>query len=102
MARRPTTRYASVLGVLALASVAVVGPSGTAAATAARSTAAPARVFSPHSPWNTRIPASARLDPDSQAMVTGLVTEAAAEEAGDRGPWINTNAWSVPVYTVGS
>ena len=35
-------------------------------------------------------------------MIAGLLGEVSAEQLGHHGPWINTNAWSVPVYTVGA
>jgi hypothetical protein len=60
----------------------------------------PPRFFSPTSFWNQPLPANAPLAPSSPALVGTLDSEVAAEEAAHRGPWINTHAWSVPIYTV--
>jgi hypothetical protein len=50
------------------------------------------RPFSADSPWNTPIPADARADPASAALIDDLAA---------RGPWhINIKDWSIPVYFV--
>ncbi|MFZ5496166.1 MAG: hypothetical protein ACOZE5_12635 [Verrucomicrobiota bacterium] len=50
------------------------------------------RPFSPDSPWNTRIPAGAKSDPDSPALIADLAS---------RGAWlVNIKDWSIPVYFV--
>lgn len=50
------------------------------------------RPFSAASPWNTRIPADARADPASAALIDDLAS---------RGAWhINIRDWSIPVYFV--
>ena len=62
--------------------------------------AAPFRFFAPTSFWNAPLPADAPPDPSSASVVGALDEEIAAEEQAGRGPWIDTTAWSVPVYTV--
>jgi hypothetical protein len=61
----------------------------------------PFRFFSSASFWNEPVPADAPVDPSS-AAVMGAFDELVAEEEqpGGGGPWINTTAYSVPVYTV--
>jgi hypothetical protein len=61
---------------------------------------APFRFFSAASFWNRPLDTSAALDPSSTAMVAHLLGEVEAEQAAKNGPWINTSAYSVPVYTV--
>jgi hypothetical protein len=62
---------------------------------------APFRFFAPTSFWNEPVPADAPVDPNSAAIVNAFDGEvAAAEEAKEGLPNINTNAWSVPIYTV--
>jgi hypothetical protein len=92
MALRQGLHGVWALGALTLAISALAGLNSDARA------AGP--VFSKGSPWNVPPPASAPIDRDSSAMIDGLLTEVTAEQLGRRGPWINTNAWSVPVYTV--
>jgi hypothetical protein len=60
----------------------------------------PFRFFSPTSFWNKPLPADAPLAPNSGALVGQLDAQVAASEAAKQGPWINTRAWSVPIYTV--
>ncbi len=50
--------------------------------------------FSPTSIWNAPVPASAALDPRSDALVADLLRQVAW------GPWINTDEYSTPIYTV--
>ena len=50
--------------------------------------------FSPTSVWNATVPASAPLDPNSAALIADLRRQV------DRGPWINTDEYSTPIYTV--
>jgi hypothetical protein len=58
------------------------------------------RFFSPRSFWNTPVSRREAVDPHSERMVEGLVTEV-AKEVGDRsGPWINSTKYSVPVVRV--
>ncbi len=59
-------------------------------------------VFSPSSVWNAPLSATAPLDPNSTQLSAALGAEVWKEEVARTGPWINTNSWSVPVYTVGS
>lgn len=58
------------------------------------------RFFSPSSFWNTQPPSNAPLDPVSAEIISALNTEVAAEEQAEKGPYIATSRWSVPVYTV--
>ena len=60
------------------------------------------RLFAPTSFWNRELPATEPLDPRSAQLVTALAGEVKAEMPTRKGPWINMNAWSVPVYTVGA
>jgi hypothetical protein len=60
----------------------------------------PFRFFSPASFWNEPVPADAALDPSSDAVVGALDEEVETEQEANKGPAINTTAWSVPVYTV--
>jgi len=61
----------------------------------------PFRFFSPSSFWNEELSAGAALDPSSAGVVTAFDQEIAAAEAAKKGePFINTTAWSVPIYTV--
>jgi Bacterial Ig-like domain (group 3) len=62
---------------------------------------APFRFFAPTSFWNEPVPADAPLDPNSTAIVSAFDGEiAAANDAKEGLPTINTTAWSVPIYTV--
>jgi hypothetical protein len=54
----------------------------------------PFRFFSSASVWNARAPADAPLSPRSAELVKALVSRAQASA------FINTTAWSVPIYTV--
>jgi hypothetical protein len=60
----------------------------------------PFRFFSPTSFWNRLLPAHARLDRRSAAVVGAFDEEVAREEQVDQAPFINTTAYSVPIYTV--
>ncbi len=60
----------------------------------------PFRFFSPTSFWNEPLAADAPLAPNSSALVGRLDEQVTALEAANQGPWINTRAWSVPIYTV--
>ena len=62
---------------------------------------APTQAFSPQSFWNAPLAAGAPIDPNSQAMVAGLVGEVNSELARHYGPGINTKQYSSPIYTVG-
>jgi hypothetical protein len=57
--------------------------------------------FAPDSFWNVPLLADAPLDPNSDALVQTLVGLVHADQSANRGPWINTSQYSVPVYTVG-
>jgi hypothetical protein len=60
------------------------------------------RLFAPTSVWNRALPADESLDPRSAQLTAALAAEVRREMPKRSGPWINMNAWSVPVYTVGA
>jgi hypothetical protein len=62
--------------------------------------AAPFRFFSPTGFWNKEVSANAPLDSSSAEVVGALNAEVAEELEAEKGPAINTTAFSVPVYTV--
>jgi hypothetical protein len=63
--------------------------------------AAPFRFFSPTSFWNQELPADAPLDPSSAGVVGAFAEQIAAAYETKKGEaYINTTAWSVPIYTV--
>lgn len=89
---------------LALALTLAAGTAGCGGALA-RSTApnaAPTRLFAADSIWGTPLRSDAALDPRSAQLVAHLTATVAAEQAARTGPWINTVAYSVPIYTVGA
>jgi hypothetical protein len=53
--------------------------------------------FSPNSIWNQQLPADAPLDPDSAALVNGLIQQEASS-----GATVQTSSYGVPIYTVGA
>lgn len=61
-----------------------------------------ARVFAAGSVWNQPLASDAPVDPASGQRVDALLCELHREMDTRAGPWINTSAWSVPVYTVGA
>jgi hypothetical protein len=84
----------------AVGSLLVLTAAGSAVLAAPAGAAGPS-IFSPQSFWNAPLGASARIDPNSGAMVRGLVAEVNSELSRRYGPWINTKEYSTPVYTVG-
>ncbi len=60
----------------------------------------PFRFFSPSSFWNTPLPADTAIAPDSAELVGVLDSQVVQLEQSGRGPWINTTAYSVPIYEV--
>lgn len=60
-----------------------------------------APLFSPTSIWNASVPTAAPLSANSATLSVALSSEVYREVLGDLGPWINTDRFSVPVYTVG-
>jgi hypothetical protein len=60
----------------------------------------PFRFFSPTSVWNREVPAAAPLDPDSGPIIGAFEAEVGREIAARTGPWIDTTAYSVPIYRV--
>ncbi len=69
---------------------------------ATRTAPGPFRFFSSDSVWNRSLASDPQLDPRSAPLVSHLVGIVKQEETAGNGPNINTNAFSVPVYTVGS
>jgi hypothetical protein len=59
-------------------------------------------LFAPTSFWNRQLPADEPLDSRSPQLASALANEVRAEIAGRTGPYINMQAWSVPVSTVGA
>ncbi|MGZ4178090.1 MAG: hypothetical protein ACXVUX_17910 [Solirubrobacteraceae bacterium] len=119
-ARRSTLLAAAGFGVGALAAVAVllvlglqrsgpareiVTPRSAATPPARPVTARPAvhtpPLFAPTSFWNTRLPATTPVDPNSTALVQALAAEAQRETQARIGPWIATTNSSTPLYRVG-
>src|SRR4051794_38567752 len=68
-----------------------------AAARRVQARRAAARPFAPSSFWNKPLSVGAPLDPHSAAYVADL-----RHQLTIGNPWINTHAYSVPVYTVGA
>jgi hypothetical protein len=60
----------------------------------------PFRFFSPTSIWNREIPAGEPTDPQSGPIMGAFEAEVAREVAAKTGPWIDTTAYSVPIYRV--
>jgi hypothetical protein len=60
------------------------------------------RLFGPNSFWNAPLAPDVSLAPDAAALVASLNREVSSETAARTGPWINTDSYSVPVYTVGA
>jgi hypothetical protein len=58
------------------------------------------RFFSPSSVWNEQLGPNAPLDPNSATIVAALNQEIASEEIVPKGPFIDTSAGSIPIYTV--
>jgi hypothetical protein len=87
----------AVVAGLILAIVLPGGRSGHVARLSRPATppAAP-RVFAANSVWNAPLPADAPIIPQSSTYVTEL-----QQQMQSHGEWINTNQYSIPVYTVG-
>src|SRR6478609_10732431 len=101
MSTRRTPTISVIVLVFALGLlVACLGAVGPSEAGAPDGKYRPFRFFSPTSIWNRQVPAGAHIDPRSPALVSNLVSEVAAEIQEGRGPSINTDEWSVPIYTV--
>ena len=104
-----TTRHLradALIGLLTLVLLASLSvPGGAAGAQGPRlapagDTEAPFRFFSPTSIWNRAVPADAATDPGSGAIMAAFETEVAREVAARTGPWLDTTAYSVPIYRV--
>jgi hypothetical protein len=79
----------------------VGSPQAQAGSAQARALTARAHgLFSPRSIWNRPLAADAPVDPQSAELVAQFDQQVAQEETERRGPWINTNEYSVPILTV--
>ncbi len=58
------------------------------------------RFFSPSSFWNTETSVTEPLDTASTALMANFNAEVDAEIAAEKGPSLNAERWSIPVYTV--
>ena len=85
----PTRALSRLIAVLAVAILAAP------AAAWADVVPNPGRPFAATSVWNVDLPANTAKAPDSDGMVRHLLAQMAAG-----GPWINSDHYSVPVYTV--
>jgi hypothetical protein len=82
-------------GMLAVAWLAG-GPWSASGPVGAHAKASPNRLFSPNGVWNHSLAPTARIEPHSAQLVSGLV------RAVQRGvPWIGTDTYSTPLYRVG-
>lgn len=83
---------AAILGAALLAGCAQTGASTAAVTTEIAEETGPYRPFSADSPWNTKIPADAKIDPNSDILM--------ADFAELNPLHINMAEWSVAVYQV--
>jgi hypothetical protein len=74
-----------------------VPPDGAAVPTAGTPAA---RLFAPDSFWNAPLPATAPLDPRSDALVARMRQVISSELTQRIGPWIATDRCSTPLYRV--
>lgn len=93
------SQIAAALSILALSACAQTGtaplpivPSSPQQIAAAAEGPAGWRPFSPDSPWNTKIPADASIDPGSTEYIAGV--------ASDNALYINMNEWTVATYYI--
>lgn len=86
-----------IAGTTPAAPVGVAAPAGAGPAPSAALLSRPT-LFAPTSIWNQPLSDTARIDPASAAMVSGLNAEVAREEASRIGPWITAGA---NIYVVG-
>lgn len=63
--------------------------------------AAPQRLFSDQSVWNSPLPADAAIDPASAQMIGILNADLGSEERADVAPWFAAAVGSTPIYVVG-
>jgi hypothetical protein len=83
---------AALIGAVFLAGCAQTGATAPVATTEAPAETGPFRPFSAESPWNTKIPADAKIDPNSDVLTAQFL---------DLNPLhINIKEWSVAVYPV--
>jgi hypothetical protein len=80
---------------LAAAMLVVVALAAEAASTAQPASAALRHPFARSSVWSKPVPANARIAADSPALVRNLIGQVTTY-----GTWINTYAYSSPIYTV--
>lgn len=83
---------AALLGAAFIAGCAQTGDKTAVVAAEAEMPAGPYRPFSEDSPWNTKIPANAAIDPNSDVLM--------ADFAAFNPLHINMEEWSVAVYPV--
>lgn len=83
---------AALLGTALLAGCAQTGGQTAAVSAEVPAQTGPYRPFSETSPWNTKIPADAKIDPNSDILM--------ADFAGLNSLYINMPEWSVAVYPV--
>lgn len=60
----------------------------------------PDRFFAPTSIWNAPLADRVPLDPRSGEIIAAFEAEVETEVAAKKGPWIDTTAYSVPIYRV--
>lgn len=89
---RPLLPAAALLAAITLAACAQTGASAAAVAKETPVQSGPYRPFSETSPWNTKIPADAKIDPNSDVLMADL--------ANFNPLHINMAEWSVAVYPV--
>jgi hypothetical protein len=82
------------------ASTSTVGTISNPLSEAAAEGEGPFRFFSPTSIWNREVPAAEPTDPQSGPIMGAFEAEVAREVAAKTGPWIDTTAYSVPIYRV--
>jgi hypothetical protein len=91
--RLPQHRLVAVLLLTVFVLIGTASP--RASASGPISDPAPQDPFSPSSVWNAPIPSDTPLAANSLALVATLQREVLTY-----GPWINSSAWSTPVYQV--
>ncbi len=89
------------LAVFAFACCGFSDPSDTSTYTAVGEPCNSSRLFAADSVWNACFPADAPVDPRSTDMVGGLVAEVDREQAAGTGPYVQTDAYSTPLYVAG-
>jgi hypothetical protein len=93
-------RTASRSAITSLGGRLTAAGSGAGSPSASNPPPASRRFFSASSVWNAPLATHAPLAADSARLSAALDSEVAREMTRQVGPWINTDKWSVPVYTV--